>query len=1057
MKDIFEELQAEVDQNVINRKHDEIEQKNLLIANDNLIADCLSKEVFYIATNSELTVSKFTKMHKAHTIVQTRCLELEAELSKLRDKLKYQNLKESFGNDPSPPARDTPDFDSVFVIKKMKASIQGKDNAIKKLRMQISQLKETRSEADRTLDFRTLDFQITQLTEKVTVLQEQNELFRAENEKVKQHYKELYDSIKITRAKRIEQTTALLTENENLKVQIHNKMQCVTTNPVKPRVLAPGKYAIDVEPIPPRNRNNREVHLDYLKHLKENVEILCEIVEEARIEKPLDNALGNACFYTKRSQELLEYVIDTFPKEFNKRDKKVATTPLNRKNQVTFKETCGTSNDNTHKHFEPQKEQKTNVPVIPFTGVISSAEASGSKPRRNTKNNRILPAKSDNKKKVKDHPRNNKLDLKQKNRVDSSISSKRTWKPTGRKFTLGEQCPLTRFTKSKVLPLQRPKHDKAISTSIPITAETQITDASVKYTAVVQIVLWYLDSGRSKHMTGNSSWLKNFVKKFIGTVRFENDHFGAIMGYGDYTVDLEVAFRKHSCYVRNEDGVDLLKGFRGSNLYTIPVEDMMKSSPICLLSKTSKNKSWLGRHRLNHLNFGAINDLAQKDLLRDMPEGVLVLSGLSHVWKSCVCDLVLWGANGNVIGIHDFLCLLEWIGVEVQEEPHLDVRPTLQRLPFYYTPPTATDVVIPDPTPEDLAVGSTTRPSLFVGDDDESDDDDDACVDISLVTPLRSAAVIPSSENQGGSSVTPAAEDSNTRDSGGKGVMVDDAVAPSAGVSRPRPSSRPAPSFRDVSSEGNHTDFFPFSTGPYYATYPKDGVAGNCEFTREGWDAPYQPTFGVLMKEVFKDPVVCKTIVDQFPTPGEMVRVKSLSDDQLTAKMSVLHCMMMSHGGELLARHRGLNQSHHEYVLSADSRLKGYEEKVANMTGLELQVAALKKQVSGLNDKLTSSDASFAKSKAKGKERKKKIRSLTKSLDNLHAEVACISADLNRATILEAKKEECLSNKTSTPSYPPLNKSSTPSYPSSNKSYNKHKTLTHTSPQNSDNHQKDYK
>ncbi|GJV55680.1 hypothetical protein Tco_1456685 [Tanacetum coccineum] len=71
MKDIFEELEAEVDQNVVNRKHDEIEQKNLLIANDNLIADCLSKEVFYIATNSELTVSRFTNMHEAHTIVQT--------------------------------------------------------------------------------------------------------------------------------------------------------------------------------------------------------------------------------------------------------------------------------------------------------------------------------------------------------------------------------------------------------------------------------------------------------------------------------------------------------------------------------------------------------------------------------------------------------------------------------------------------------------------------------------------------------------------------------------------------------------------------------------------------------------------------------------------------------------------------------------------------------------------------------------------------------------------------------------------------------------------------
>ncbi|GJS01909.1 putative ribonuclease H-like domain-containing protein [Tanacetum coccineum] len=147
-------------------------------------------------------------------------------------------------------------------------------------------------------------------------------------------------------------------------------------------------------------------------------------------------------------------------------------------------------------------------------------------------------------------------------------------------------------------------------------------------------------------MTRNRSRLMNFMKKFIRTVRFGNDHFGAIMGYEDYVIgdsvisrvyyveglghnlfsvwqfcdsDLEVAFKKHSCYVRNEDGVDLLKGSRGSNLYTISVEDMMKSSLICLLSKASKNKSWLWHRRLNHLNFGTINDLERKDLVRGLP------------------------------------------------------------------------------------------------------------------------------------------------------------------------------------------------------------------------------------------------------------------------------------------------------------------------------------------------------------------------------------------------------------------------------------------------------
>nr|GFA62379.1 integrase, catalytic region, zinc finger, CCHC-type, peptidase aspartic, catalytic [Tanacetum cinerariifolium] len=126
----------------------------------------------------------------------------------------------------------------------------------------------------------------------------------------------------------------------------------------------------------------------------------------------------------------------------------------------------------------------------------------------------------------------------------------------------------------------------------------------------------------------------------------KNDHFGAIMSYGDYMIgdsviskvyyvkglghnlfsvgqfydfDLEVAFRNYSCYVRDTDGVELLKGSCGSNLYTISVEDMMKSSLICLLSKAFKNKSWLWHHRLNHLNFGTINDLARKDLVRGLP------------------------------------------------------------------------------------------------------------------------------------------------------------------------------------------------------------------------------------------------------------------------------------------------------------------------------------------------------------------------------------------------------------------------------------------------------
>nr|GEW45295.1 integrase, catalytic region, zinc finger, CCHC-type, peptidase aspartic, catalytic [Tanacetum cinerariifolium] len=87
MQVIFDELEAEVDQNALNRMCDEIERKSIIIANDTLIANCLSKEVFYIATNSELNVSRFLEMHDAHTVVQACCLELETGLSKLKDKI----------------------------------------------------------------------------------------------------------------------------------------------------------------------------------------------------------------------------------------------------------------------------------------------------------------------------------------------------------------------------------------------------------------------------------------------------------------------------------------------------------------------------------------------------------------------------------------------------------------------------------------------------------------------------------------------------------------------------------------------------------------------------------------------------------------------------------------------------------------------------------------------------------------------------------------------------------------------------------------------------------
>ncbi|GKA96477.1 retrovirus-related pol polyprotein from transposon TNT 1-94, partial [Tanacetum coccineum] len=134
---------------------------------------------------------------------------------------------------------------------------------------------------------------------------------------------------------------------------------------------------------------------------------------------------------------------------------------------------------------------------------------------------------------------------------------------------------------------------------------------------------------------------------FLGTVRFGNDHIAAILGYGDlqwgnilitrvYFVeglghnlfsvgqfcdsDLEVAFRRNTCFVRNLEGVDLLKGNRTTNLYTINLHEMASASPICLMARATSTKSWLWHQRLSHLNFDTINDLAKNDLVTGLPK-----------------------------------------------------------------------------------------------------------------------------------------------------------------------------------------------------------------------------------------------------------------------------------------------------------------------------------------------------------------------------------------------------------------------------------------------------
>nr|GEY62068.1 integrase, catalytic region, zinc finger, CCHC-type, peptidase aspartic, catalytic [Tanacetum cinerariifolium] len=230
---------------------------------------------------------------------------------------------------------------------------------------------------------------------------------------------------------------------------------------------------------------------------------------------------------------------------------------------------------------------------------------------------------------------------------------------TGRTFTIvGNVCPLTRITTTAIVPLRKPIPIESNTTKPIVTLvysrkskaakkKVPVSNSKINKSLDVQIVLWYLDSGCSKHITGDRSQLINFVQKFLGTVKFRNDHVAKIMGYGDYKIgnvtilkvyfveglrhnlfsvgqfcdsELEVAFPQHTCFIRNLDGVNLLTGSQGNNLYTLSLKDMMASSPICLLSKTSKTKSWLWHRHLSHLNFGAINHLARQGLVRDLPK-----------------------------------------------------------------------------------------------------------------------------------------------------------------------------------------------------------------------------------------------------------------------------------------------------------------------------------------------------------------------------------------------------------------------------------------------------
>ncbi|GJU05397.1 hypothetical protein Tco_1121827 [Tanacetum coccineum] len=234
----------------------------------------------------------------------------------------------------------------------------------------------------------------------------------AENEHLKQTYKQLYDSIKPTRIRSKEQCDDLINqvnlkcvEISDLNASLQEKVLEITAlkndlrklkgkalvdNAVTKHTIDPKMLKIDVEPITPKLLNKRTAHSAYIKHTQEEAAVLRDLVDHVRANYPLDHSLESACRYTKLIQELLTNISKTCPSINNSGEQLVATTPKNKNKRVRFTEPV-TSSGNTITKTASTSNLVSNKPMLSSTGVKPSTSASGSQPSGNTKKDKIQP------------------------------------------------------------------------------------------------------------------------------------------------------------------------------------------------------------------------------------------------------------------------------------------------------------------------------------------------------------------------------------------------------------------------------------------------------------------------------------------------------------------------------------------------------------------------------------------------------------------------------------------------------------------------------------------
>ncbi|GJR22243.1 hypothetical protein Tco_0970770 [Tanacetum coccineum] len=391
VQNIFHQMEQAVEQHRLESKTFEVKMNQVLNENEQLLEQVINKDIVNIIMNSSVDNASLN-VHECE-----KCLKLETELLNKKDFIEKEtyNKLDNFVSNQSAPS-----FDQYFELNELKAQSQEKDTVIKKLKERITSLSGKMNKDMIKKDLEEIETINIELDHRVSKL-------IAENEHLKQTYKQLYDSIKPARIRSKEQS---------LKDDLRKlKGKALVDNVVTKHTIDPEMLKIDVEPITPKLLNNKTAHSAYIKHTQEEAAVLRDLVEHVKSNYPLDHSLESACRYTKRIQELLTNISKTCPSINNSGEKLMAVTPKNKDKRVRFTEPI-TSSRNTNTKTTSSSNLVFNKPMLSSTRVKPSTSASGSQPSGNTKKDKIQRTTSSTQKnKVEAHHRTIKSSLKIKN------------------------------------------------------------------------------------------------------------------------------------------------------------------------------------------------------------------------------------------------------------------------------------------------------------------------------------------------------------------------------------------------------------------------------------------------------------------------------------------------------------------------------------------------------------------------------------------------------------------------------------------------------------------